>query len=212
MIHLAGIFSVKAVRRLLLAIGGLLLIFLGLDILFHTSLLKDLAGWKLRWTPIAEMDETALLVLGGLCVLLPLTCLLLKQMELRLERGIVGRGAQGRDISLTPEELESVIISEVNAAVTSAQVISCEATQGSRGPRVVLNVAVNYRDPIPAVQRQILQIVSDTLTQKVGYAKPSRIRVRVTHLKRPVRRASDGARKGRVRPARTRPVESASQK
>jgi len=168
---------------IVLWLGAALLVIHGLNSFLSES----------TWTLIFRTDRPALFIedmdpisAGGLAVVtlaLPLAYYLMHSIARRLERGIVGKGATGEDICLTPEAIERTIAREVKANVPEvAAILDCVAAQGKGSVAVTLKLSVSDRSRVPDVQRRTREVTRVTLEQLIGYSDGSQVRVLVQRI------------------------------
>ncbi|MCC5877639.1 MAG: hypothetical protein JJU11_15575 [Candidatus Sumerlaeia bacterium] len=173
----------SAARFVLQGLLLLTLILVGIDLLFQDENFRKSYAWAVEWVPLGRMDSIPLLILGGLCLFLPLAYLFLRWVECRLERGIVGKGSEGEDICLAPEAVERAIIREIREQVPEVlRVRSCTALQGKKGPRIIIRVATSDRASVPTIQKSTREVTRHVLTRLIGFADGSDIRVKVQDL------------------------------
>lgn len=183
---------------MLLLLALVLLVFFGLNTLYRADevLYDALLGRYLPWVDVLEMDRIPLLVLAGVSILLPVFYLGTALMQARLERGIVGRGADGEEISLTPESIEKRIVRELRRNIAEvSRVRHCTARQGRSGVLLSLELAVSDKNPIPHVKSQVEQLAQDTLTRTIGYAN-AEVRVKVAEIRTSGPRGRRRSRRG----------------
>lgn len=174
---------IQSGRIIVLWLGALLLIVHGLNSFLSESVWTMLFGSERPAMFIEDMDPFSA---GGLAVVtlaLPFAYYLLHSIRLRLERGIVGKGATGEDICLTPEAIERTIAREVKANVPEvAAILDCVAAQGKGSVAVTLKLSVSDRSRVPDVQRRTREVTRLTLEQLIGYSDGSQIRVLVQRI------------------------------
>ncbi len=177
---------VTACRWILLAIGLVLLLAFGVDVLFQTELVRGGMRGVMDWVPLAEMGEAPLVALGALALLLPLLYAAVALMEHRLERGIVGKGNDGESICLKPEAIERTVRREVRHQVEEVlRVLSCQVRQGGKAPHVAVRISVSDHAPVPQVRKKVQDVVADTLERLIGFSKGSKIVVQVREIADP---------------------------
>jgi uncharacterized alkaline shock family protein YloU len=183
--RLARLSFVSTARRLVLLVAMLLLFATALDVLWE---LTQPGGWYMlpRWVGLRNMSETFLVVYGFLSLLTPCVYLYLSMVQSRLEKGVVGKGTDGEDICLTPEAVERVIVRDVKRGVAEVtRVRRCTVSQGSRGARVLLNVAVAEGVSVPTARKRTRETVKATLERVIGYSDSTEVRVKVSDVARP---------------------------
>lgn len=201
-------------RLLLLGMMLLLLAMAGVDLLFQEPEFRRSYEWVVDWVALGSLERTPLLVIGILCLFLPLFYLLMSWLEVTLERGIVGKGKDGGDICLTPEGIEKAVIREVRGEVPEVlRVRSCRALQGRRAPKISIRVSISDRTPAVEVRRQVRETVEKVLTRMIGFSDGSQIRVKVSEIvgargERP-RRGAHARQKRRDRPSKSPSAEKA---
>jgi hypothetical protein len=189
---------VQTARSVILVAAYILLIFLGLDVLFQVEGFSYWFAWIHQWVPVSALEFWPMLVLGALCVVLPVLYAIVSMIDSRLSRGIVGKGTEGEDIRLTPEAIERAVVREVRGAVPEVvRVRRCEATQGRRTAQVLVNVAVSDRAPVPQVQRRVRESVRQTLERLIGYSDGANVRVKVSKIVGSAAPAAGGKKKRR---------------
>ncbi|MBI1292696.1 hypothetical protein GC173_15890 [bacterium] len=172
----------RFVRVVTLMVIFAVLILVGLDLLFATETVRSYFP-DVVWEPATKMDEVVLLAFGALCFLLPPFYIALTMLNRRIERGIVGRGTNGKYISLDSEAVSRTITREVRSQVEEViRVRSCETWQGWGAPKVIIRISISDRAPVPAVQEKVREVVVSVLTQLIGYADGEQVKVRVREI------------------------------
>lgn len=197
--------TVTSTARLLLQAMILgLLVLVGVDLLFQDASFKNSYSWVIEWVALGDLQMIPLLILGGLCLFLPVAYLFVRWIEHKLERGIVGKGTEGEDICLTPEAVERAVVREIREKVPEVlKVRSCTALQGRKGARVTLRIAISDRSPVPNVQASSRQVVTDVLTRLIGFADASEVRIKVDDVV-----GAGKTRSGQGREKKKRPVDA----
>jgi len=201
------------VRRVFTFLVLLLAFGLGVEILLWAVLYETSEySWFLRYVVIGldSLSSTGRFSLGALLILLPILIFALEVRAVRRPPILQAKARDGDPINISEPAVRRCLAHQIRAIPEVAGVTS-RATNGAKGPRVVLRTLIWAGADVPAVRRLVRQETVRTLRQLFGVAEIEQVHVIVDGLVfRTARGKIRRLRRGRPAPTPDAP-ESESQ-